>query len=104
MSLSDHVVRVIHLKFVFSLQVNRYVLLVRKSFLTHRTFESVLDPALEPHVPVEIIVPVIRFPAFLAFEGLPACRPSCLHACWTSAASSPLVEATLAISPARLCY
>ena len=74
MSLSDHVVRVIHLKFVFSLQVNRYVLLVRKSFLTHRTFESVLDPALEPHVPVEIIVPVIRFPAFLAFEGLPACR------------------------------
>ena len=74
MTLSDHIVSIIHLKFVFSFQVNGDILLVRKPFLTHRAFEPVLNPTLEPHVSVEIVVPVVGLPALLTLEGLLSSR------------------------------
>ena len=50
--------------------MNCNILFVRKPFLTHGTFEPVLYPTFKSHVPVKIIIPVIRLATLATFKGL----------------------------------
>ena len=97
-ALSDHVVSVVQLQLVLPLQVDRHVLFVGEPLLTHRTLKPVLYPALETHVPVEIVVPAVAFPTLLALELLLLFAVLGTLAASTSACRSGQVF----VSPSRL--
>ena len=67
-SLSDHIICVIKLEFVFSFEVDCDILFVWEPLLAHGTLESVLYPTLEAHVSVKVVVPVVTFTTLLALE------------------------------------
>ena len=50
--------------------MNCNILFVWKTFLTHGTFESVLDATFKSHVSVQIIIPVVGLATLAALEGL----------------------------------
>jgi hypothetical protein len=54
---------------MFPLQVNRGILLVRKSSFAHPTLKSMPNAALKSHVSVQVIVPVVTFAAFLTLKS-----------------------------------
>jgi len=66
----DHQVGRLQSQLVLPLQVDRRVLLVRKPLAAHRTLEPVFNTTLEAHMPVEVVIPVVTFPTFLALECL----------------------------------
>ena len=85
----QHVIRALHRQLVLPLQVDRSVLLVRKPLLTQRALKPeniiniinnlflkstmnkpVLNPALEPHVTIKVVVPVVALAALQTLERL----------------------------------
>ncbi len=70
MSRRQHVIGILQQHLVLPLQVDCRVLLVRKPLVADRTLELVSYPALESHVSVEVVVPVVALPTLLTRERL----------------------------------
>jgi len=69
-ALGQHVICIVHGQLVLPFQVNCCVLFVGKPFLTHGASKSILYATLKPHVPVEIVIPIVTFSTLLALECL----------------------------------